>query len=150
MPEATRQTYSYRGDPLVPGFDDSCAIFAFDGHCVLCSTGARWLMRYDGDRKIRFASAQGKVGGALFNHYGVDPDATYLFVNDGRAFTETLGYLEMCKLLGGPWRLFAIAGILPERWLDRAYRFVARNRYRWFGKTGQCALLTQEQRARLI
>ena len=38
-----RPAYAYRDDPDVPKFDDSKALFVFDGVCVLCSGGASWF-----------------------------------------------------------------------------------------------------------
>jgi predicted DCC family thiol-disulfide oxidoreductase YuxK len=141
--------YSYRRDPRVPDFPDDKPLFVFDGYCVLCSTGVRWLMKHGGDR-VRYASAQSPLGEALFRHYGVDPDKTYLLIAEGTASGESTGYLRLCRLLGGRWKLFLAFGLIPRPLRDWIYRVVARNRYRWFGKVGQCALLTEEQKARML
>jgi predicted DCC family thiol-disulfide oxidoreductase YuxK len=58
--------------------------------------------------------------------------------------------LRLCAVLGGAGHLLRAAAIVPERLRDAAYALVARNRYRWFGKVEHCALLTPEQRARLL
>jgi predicted DCC family thiol-disulfide oxidoreductase YuxK len=150
MPDVTREAYSYRSDPAVPAFDDARALFVFDGVCVLCSSGVGWIMRRDRAGKVGFASMQSALGQALYRHYGVPPDDTYLFIRDGRAYTASRGYLEMCKLLGGAWHLARVFRLVPERLRDWIYALVARNRYRWFGKAGYCALLTPDQRARLL
>lgn len=150
MPELKIAPYSYRDDPAVPGFDDSVALFIFDGTCVLCSGGASFLMRHDRRGRVNFTSAQSGLGQALYAHFGIDWNATYLLVTQGRAYTESAGYLKLCAVLGSWWRLLAIGKIVPERWRDALYGLVARNRYRWFGTADQCALLTAEQRSRLI
>jgi predicted DCC family thiol-disulfide oxidoreductase YuxK len=149
MTYTQREPYSYRHDPDVPEFPDDQPLFVFDGHCVLCSSGASWLMKHAPGR-VRFASAQSPLGAALFRHYGLDPDRTYLLVSNGTAAGESTGYLRLCRSLGGRWRLFLIFGVVPRAVRDWAYRVVARNRYRWFGKTEQCALLTPEQRASML
>jgi predicted DCC family thiol-disulfide oxidoreductase YuxK len=100
--------------------------------------------------KVNFASMQSPLGQALYRHFGVPPDDSYLFVSGGRAYTASRGYLEMCKVLGGAWHAARIAAIFPERLRDWVYAAVARNRYRWFGKAEYCGLLTPEQRARLL
>ena len=66
--------YSYRADPAVPAFDDSRPLYVFDGECVLCSRGAAWLMRHDPAGRVRFTSAQGALGRALYAHYGLPVD----------------------------------------------------------------------------
>ena len=150
MPEVTVCAFSSRDDPAVPEFDNDKPLFVFDGACVLCSGGAAWVMRQDRRDRVNFAPAAGALGQALYRHYGIDANETYLLVAQGRAFTATRGYLELCAILGGRLLLLRAAIILPERWCDRLYRIVARNRYRWFGRAEHCALLTPEQRARLL
>lgn len=142
--------YAYRNDPNVPPFDDSKALFVFDGVCVLCSGGASRLIRFDRARCVNFTSAQGPLGQALYRHFGLDMDESYLLIDGGRAYTASVGYLHLCKVLGGPWHLLRIGGIIPPRLRDWAYAQIARNRYRWFGKTNYCMLLSEDQRHRLI
>lgn len=146
----TRPAYSYRNDPQVPPFDDSRPIFVFDNICVLCSGGARFLMRHDRNEAIAFTSAQGPIGQALYRHYGLEMDDSYLFLADGRAYDMSEGYFQLARRLGGIWRLAALARIVPRGLRDAIYRMIARNRYRWFGQAEACALLTQDQKARLL
>lgn len=150
MTRHSLSAFSYRGDPAVPGFDDSRPLFVFDGHCGLCSGGVRWLMHADRKRAIAFTSAQGELGGALYRHYGVEIDATYLLIDRGQAYGMSEGYFRLLPYLGGVWHLWRIVGIVPEFLRDAVYRLVARNRYRWFGKYDYCVLLTDDQRARLL
>jgi predicted DCC family thiol-disulfide oxidoreductase YuxK len=149
MTDVQREPYSYRGDANVPAFPDDKPLFVFDGRCVLCSSGASWLMRH-GKGRVHFASAQSRLGAALFRHYGRDPDQTYLLVSNGTAAGESTGYLRLCRKLGGPWRLLLVFGLVPRAVRDWVYGIVARNRYRWFGKVDQCALLSDEERAQLL
>lgn len=150
MPEIERPAFSWRADPRVPDFDDSRPLFVFDGVCVLCSGGTAFVMRHDDEGRVLMASAQSPLGRALYGHFGIALDDSYLFLRQGRAFTKTAGYLQLFAALGGWWRLLRAARVLPEPWLDWAYDRLAANRYRWFGKTEMCRLLTPEQRQRLI
>lgn len=142
--------HAYHTDPLVPPFDDSKALFVFDGVCVLCSGGASWLMRFDRGQKVNFTPAQGLLGQSLYAHFGMAMDDSYLLIANGKAYTASAGYLQLCKILGGPWHLLRITGLIPAALRDWLYRQIARNRYRWFGKTEFCTLLTANQRRRLI
>lgn len=145
-----RQDYSYRTDPVVPAFDDSRPLFVFDGTCVLCSGGASWIMRHDPRGRIAFTPAQGPLGQALYRHYGIRMDETYLFVANGRAWGMSEGYFRVAEVLGGAWRAAAALRIVPRALRDAAYQQVARNRYHWFGRAEACELLTPEQRERLL
>ncbi|HMS20970.1 thiol-disulfide oxidoreductase DCC family protein [uncultured Sphingorhabdus sp.] len=142
--------YAYRDDPEIPAFDDNKALFVFDGVCVLCSTGATWLMRFDRKRHVNLTSAQGQLGQALYRHFGMELDESYLLIANGCAYTASTGYLKLCQILGGPWHLLRIAGLIPSSIRDWIYGHIAHNRYRLFGKTEFCALLNEEQRQRLI
>ncbi len=143
--------YSYRDDPAVPDFDESRPVFVFDHHCALCGTGVGFIMRHDKRGMIAFTSAQEGLGEALCRHYGVDWDETYLFIRNGRPFIKFDGYFEVARAMGGLWKALIVFRIIPNIILDPIYDLVAKNRYKWFGKTEQaCQVLTEDQRARLI
>lgn len=150
MPELDRPDHSWHDDPAVPAFDDGKGLLVFDGVCVLCSSSSAFVMRRDKARRINMASAQSPLGAALYRHFGLAPDDSYLFLNGGRAFTKTAATFALLRALGGGWRLLGVGRVVPERLRDWLYDRVAANRYRWFGKADHCALLTPEQRARLL
>ena len=143
--------HSYHTDPAVPDFDDSRPVFIFDHHCVLCSSGVSFLMKHDRKGAIAFTSAQEKLGETLCAHFGIDWDESYVFLRNGKAYSKSTGYFEVARALGGIWRLGLVFQIIPRVLRDWIYDAVARNRYSWFGKTDEaCALLTPEQRGRLL
>ncbi|HJQ17932.1 MAG TPA: DCC1-like thiol-disulfide oxidoreductase family protein [Allosphingosinicella sp.] len=150
MPDVSTRSHSYRDDPAVPPFDDSRALFVFDGICVLCSGGASRIMKFDRKARVNFTSMQEPLGQSLYRHYRVSPDESYLLIASGRAYTASRGYLELCAVMGGFWHVLRIGAWIPERLRDRVYAAVARNRYRWFGRVAFCSLLTEEQKARLL
>jgi predicted DCC family thiol-disulfide oxidoreductase YuxK len=141
---------SYRDNPGIPPFDDSRPLFLFDGICVLCSTGVAYLMRHDKQGRIALASAQSKLGGALFGHYGMQIDDSYLLIADGRAYTKVDGWVRVAREMGGIWRIAELMLLVPRPIRDWLYDKLASNRYRLFGQTGYCELLTPEQRERMI
>ena len=107
-------------------------------------------MRRDQEGRVNMASAQSPLGAALYRHFGLALDDTYLFLHGGRAFSKSAGYFELFAFLGGWWRLLEAGRIVPGRLRDWVYDRVAANRYNWFGKTEMCALLSEDQRRRLI
>lgn len=117
---------------------------------MLCSSTSAFVMRRDKTGRVNMASAQSPLGEALYRHFDIALDDSYLFLRDGRAFSKSAGYLSLFGALGGFWHVLNVARILPERARDWLYDKLAANRYRWFGKAEYCALLTPEQRARLL
>jgi predicted DCC family thiol-disulfide oxidoreductase YuxK len=142
-PGGKRQAYSYRHDPAVPPFADDKPVIVFDGHCVLCSGFAQFVIRRDPQRRFRLLAAQSPLGTALYRHYGLDPVEyeSNLLVADGRVWLKSEGSLRILGLLGRPWSWLAAAGrLLPLRLRDALYAIVARNRLRWFGRREICFL----------
>lgn len=145
------EPYSYRRDAAVPDFADDRPLFIFDGVCVLCSSGVRWLLRRDPAGCFRFATAQSPLGRAIYAHYSIEMDETYLLLDEGRVYVKSDGYLRVAAILGGVWRfLGAIARLIPRALRDAAYDVIARHRYRWFGKTEYCALIPPELKERVL
>jgi len=142
--------YSYRNDPAVPEFPDDKPLFIFDGVCVLCSTSARWLMRYDKNDTFRFMPAQSTTGLSIYKHYGIAMNDTYLLLDEGILYRKSDGYLHICSLLGGWWRILLVFHLIPAVVRDTIYDIVARNRYKWFGKTGFCELIPENLKTKLL
>jgi len=139
---ADREAFSYRTDAAVPTFRDDHPIIIFDGKCVLCSRWARFVLRHDRRRRFRLLAAQTALGAALYEHYGLDPVSyeTNILLEDGRAWFKSEGTIRMFEGLGLPWRLLAVARVVPRALRDRLYNVIARNRLRWFGTRETCFL----------
>ncbi|MFC5570552.1 thiol-disulfide oxidoreductase DCC family protein [Lysobacter yangpyeongensis] len=131
---------------------DSRAIVVFDGVCVLCSGWVRFLLRRDRDARYRFAAMQTGRGRDLLLLHGLDPDdpVSFLLVDEGRAWSDTDAIFRVVAGLGGPWRLVRLLTLIPRPWRDRAYRRLARNRYRWFGRHEACVLVQPGHEERFL
>jgi predicted DCC family thiol-disulfide oxidoreductase YuxK len=125
-------------------------LFLFDGVCVLCSTGVAFLMRHDKEGRVALASAQSGLGRTLYARHGMEIDDSYLLIADGRAWTKVDGWVRVAREMGGIWRIAEAMLLVPRPIRDWLYDKLAANRYRLFGKTGYCEILTPEQRTRLV
>jgi len=128
------------------------SVIVFDGVCALCSRWVRFLLRFDRRGRYRFAAMQGVHGRALLQLHGLDPDdpLSFLLVEQGRAWSDTDAIARVLAGLGGAWRAAHLLRLVPRSWRDRAYRALARNRYRWFGRHERCFLPTPAQAARFL
>jgi predicted DCC family thiol-disulfide oxidoreductase YuxK len=135
-----RGLFSWRADADVPRFDDEHPLIVFDGECVLCSANARFVLSRDRRRRFRLTTAQGPLGAALYRHFGLraDEEGTILVLQDGRLLTDSAAAIAIPSGLGWPWRAAAALRIVPRPMRDRIYRWVARNRFRWFGRRDSC------------
>lgn len=131
---------------------DDGAILVFDGVCMLCSRSVAFIVERDRAGRFRFAAMQSAKGRSLLLEHGLDPDDPLsLLVLDGQgAWSDSEAVLRVMATFGGLWTLAGLARVVPRRWRDAAYRVVARNRYRWFGRRDACLVPTPELRARFL
>tara|TARA_R110001599_G_C12073197_1_gene644301 strand:- start:347 stop:808 length:462 start_codon:yes stop_codon:yes gene_type:complete len=148
---AERTAYSYREDPAVPAFDDGGQIAVMDGHCALCSWGARTIAKLDKAGTFRLCPTQSKTGDALVRHFGLDPGdpETWLFIEEGQAWSGMEAIIRIGARLGGAGRLASLLRVLPRGLREWIYRRIAHNRYR-FGKSDMCATPDEKLCRRLI
>ena len=73
-----------------------------------------------------------------------------LLLSGGQLYSHSSAVLRIARGLGGGWAMVGVGGLLPRTWRDALYRFIARNRYRWFGRQESCMLPTPELRARFL
>ncbi len=118
----------------------------FDGVCNLCNSAVQFIIRHDSRATFKFIPIQSDRGAAVCRAYGFDPEdiRTFVLVRSGRCYLRSSAAIEVAVQLGGLWRLFAVFKLLPERWRDRIYTFVAENRYQWFGKRDSCLVPSED------
>ena len=116
------------------------AVWVFDSDCALCDWGVRFTLRYEKSASIRFVSIQSAAGRSLGLSYGVDPDdpGTFLFIENGSAREKSDAFIALARHLRPPAGFLTAIAVVPKPWRDRAYDWIARNRYRIFGRTDAC------------
>jgi predicted DCC family thiol-disulfide oxidoreductase YuxK len=115
--------------------------------CVLCSANAAFVLRHDRAGRFRLASMQGEAGAALYRRFGIDPanPETMIVVDGDRALRDSDAVLAIWAGLDRPWNALAVLRIVPRWARDPVYRWVARHRYRLFGRRSACWIPTPEQ-----
>ena len=133
-------------------------VVLYDGVCGLCNRLNRFLLRRDRHGRILFAALQGQVARETLARHKANPsdlDTVYVMADwqtpRERALSRSRGVLYAVGQLGGGWKILATLGTLvPPPLADLAYRLVARNRYRIFGKYDSCPIPPPEWRARFL
>ena len=131
---------------------NSQAILLFDGVCNLCNGFVQFILLRDQAGYFQFASLQSDEGQALLREHGLEADAldTVVLIEDGKAHTHSEVALRVAPRLDGFWGWVRMFRILPAGFRDWVYNWVARNRYRWFGKQEQCMLPRPEWKDRFL
>ena len=127
-------------------------VLLFDGVCNLCHGTVRFLIERDPAARIRYAPLQSEIGRALLTRFGLDPDAldTMVLVDAEGAHPRSTGVLRALRVLGPPWSWLQPLMLVPQPLRDILYGWVARNRYRWFGKKDACPMPRPEWRERFL
>lgn len=124
----------------------------FDGVCRLCTGTVLFVIRRDRRKRFRFASMQSRLGQELLRRFGLSPDTltTFVLVEAGEHFTKSTAALRVAAGLGGGWPLASVLLAVPRPIRDAVYDWVAKNRYRWFGRLDQCLVPVPDVRDRFI
>lgn len=127
-------------------------ILLFDGHCNLCNGSIQWVLGRDRAGLFRFASLQSEVGEDLQRAYGLDTKDidSVVLIHEGRAYLKSEAALRTAGLLGGGYKLAKGLLAVPAGLRNWVYDLVARNRYRWFGRSEECWLPRPEWKERFL
>lgn len=132
-------------------------IVLYDGLCGMCDAVVQFLLRHDSKRVFLFAAQQGQTAHKLLQRHGVDPAAAqtiFLIENYDSPQEEVLSKsdaaLSIARALGGLWTLALVARLLPRSIRDACYDWIARNRYKFFGRRTACRIPDAEVQHRFI
>jgi predicted DCC family thiol-disulfide oxidoreductase YuxK len=125
-------------------------IVFFDGECMLCNRSVDFLLKADKKKHLRFASLQSGYLKNLTFHDNLPEDDSIIFYDEGRLYTLSSAVLKIAAYLPMPYKLAVVFKIIPRPWRDSIYRFIARHRFRWFGKRQTCRMPDDESRNRIL
>ncbi|MEL3974248.1 thiol-disulfide oxidoreductase DCC family protein [Rossellomorea oryzaecorticis] len=126
-------------------------IILFDGICNLCSSSVRFIIQRDPGGEFKFASLQSEAGKQYIEQYNIHKTIdSIVFIKDGKVYLESTAALKIASRLKWPWRILGILLGIPKPVRDRLYKWIAKNRYKWFGRNESCMLPTKENRDRFI
>jgi predicted DCC family thiol-disulfide oxidoreductase YuxK len=127
------------------------AIVLFDGVCNFCCASVQFIIARDPHGHFQFASQQSDTGRALLEKSGLPLTMeTFVLIEDGTTYTRSAAGLKVARRLTFPWPLFCVGWLIPGFIRDAAYRWIAKNRYRWFGQKETCWIPSPEIRARFM
>ncbi|RWX00360.1 thiol-disulfide oxidoreductase DCC family protein [Flavobacterium cerinum] len=128
-------------------------IILFDGVCNLCDSTVQFIIKHDKKDIFRFVALQSKFGEKIIKHIGLDRSKTDSII----LYEPGLSYLykseaafKIANELGGVYSLISIFSILPKWLTNKVYDYIARNRYKWYGKKDECMLPTPEMKAKFL
>ena len=118
----------------------SHSILIFDGECNLCNNWVNLVIRFDKKQRFKFCTLQSQIGRKLIGkQFSLDTfPETVLLLENGKLYTHSTAALNIVQHLAFPVSLLAVFKIIPVKMRDGMYNWIARNRYKWFGKRQSC------------
>jgi len=127
-------------------------IILFDGVCNLCNGAVTFIIKRDPKNNFKFAALQSDTGKELLVKHQINPQETdsIVLVRGDYAFAKASAALRIAQKMSGGWPLLYGFKIIPKFISSAVYDFIARNRYRWFGKQESCMIPTPELRSKFL
>jgi predicted DCC family thiol-disulfide oxidoreductase YuxK len=104
-----------------------------------------FAIRKDKKKYLRFAPLQSEIAKKLLKE-NMQPASlsSVILIDKGKIFTQSSAALRICKYLKGRWKLLYGLIVIPKFLRDAVYNFIAKNRYKWFGKKESCMVPTPD------
>lgn len=125
-------------------------VILFDGYCNLCNSSVKFILKHELDQRFRFAALQSKTAKSILKNFpDVSISDSVLLVDGEKIYQHSSAALRIAKHLRW-FRVLYFLIFFPSWLRDPLYRFIARNRYRWFGKTDNCMVPDESIRSRFL
>jgi predicted DCC family thiol-disulfide oxidoreductase YuxK len=128
------------------------SIIFFDGVCNLCNASIDFIIKRDRKNRFLVGALQDEYSRKVLAQYNVNENYldSLVLLQNGKIFYKSTAALKIARSLSGIWPIFYPLILLPKRFRDLLYDWIASNRYTWFGKKNTCRLPTPEEKAKFL
>ncbi|MGZ8558129.1 MAG: thiol-disulfide oxidoreductase DCC family protein [Chitinophagaceae bacterium] len=126
-------------------------LILFDGVCNYCNAMVNFAIKNDKKGILKFAPLQSEAGKRLKEEHKIAPGVdSVIYIENGKVYTHSDAAIRIAKYLQWPAKAFYGFIIVPRFIRQPFYKWIARNRYKWFGKKDECMVPTKEVRERFL
>ncbi|MFV8327059.1 thiol-disulfide oxidoreductase DCC family protein [Flavobacterium sp. ZS1P14] len=128
-------------------------IILFDGVCNLCHSAVQFVIKHDKNDIFRFVSLQSNLGQEITKHIGIDTkniDSIILYQPGIAYYYKSEAVIKIAASLGGIYYFGTLFSLFATSFNNRIYDYIAKNRYKWFGKKESCMIPTRELKAKFL
>jgi predicted DCC family thiol-disulfide oxidoreductase YuxK len=128
-------------------------VILFDGVCNLCNNAVKIVIKFDQKNTFLFAAIQSESGKKIIEYLDIDTSKTdSIILYEPRVSYEikSTAALNVMNGFGGIWKITTLAFIFPKVFRDFIYDYIAKNRYKWFGKKDNCMIPTTALKAKFL
>jgi predicted DCC family thiol-disulfide oxidoreductase YuxK len=126
-------------------------VVLFDGVCNYCNSWINFAIRHDKKGLLKFAPLQSSAGDRLSRQYNITAGTnSVILIEKGKVYSHSGAAIRIARFLQWPARMLYVFIAIPKFIRDPVYKWVARNRYKWFGRRETCMIPGPEVRARFL
>ena len=128
-------------------------IILFDGVCNLCDAAVQFVIEHDKKDQFRFVALQSELGQQILKHIGINPaniDSVILYQPGIAYYYKSAAAIEIARSLGGFLHFGTIFKLIPTGIRNQLYDYVAKNRYKWYGKKESCLVPSAENKTKFL
>lgn len=129
-------------------------IIFFDGVCNLCNGFIDYVIKRDTNKIIFYVSLQSEFSKETLKKHDIILDDTYntiYYYSKGKLYSQSSAILNIFLELSTFHKIFGKTCLLIPKFIrDAAYVFIAKNRYKFFGKKESCRLPTPQEKKQFI
>lgn len=127
-------------------------IILFDGVCNMCNASVNFIIDRDKSGKFKFASLQSDIGKSLLLKFHEDADKldSVVLITGDKLYDKSSAALKIASMLPFPYPVSILFRVFPKALRDLVYDYIAKNRYKWFGKKDACRIPDADTRSRFL
>ncbi len=127
-------------------------ILLFDGDCSVCNKSVQFVLKWNQEDNIEFASLQSEIGKSILQHFDLNFSdlSTVVFIDKNQAFIQSDAALQVCNYLGSPIKYLNLLKVIPKAIRNFIYDLIAKNRHLIIRKKYKCIIPTMEMKRRFL
>ena len=125
----------------------------FDGVCNLCNASVQYIIKHDKKDRFRFTAIQSEIGQEIIKTHQIDTfkmDSIILYSEKKRISDKSSAALKIAMILGFPISVLGVFWIVPPFIRNWVYDYIAKNRYKWYGKRDNCMVPSPELQKKFL
>ena len=138
---------------MIEKLEHNKQLILFDGVCNLCNSSVQYVIKRDKKDRFRYAALQSEIGQDIIEKFHIDTsktDSIILYSNEKGISYKSTAALKIASNLGFPTNILSVFLIIPAIIRNVVYDFIAKNRYKWYGKKDHCMIPTPELKSKFL
>jgi len=127
-------------------------LILFDGYCLLCDWSVQFILKRDYRKVFTFVSLQSDSGKRILSKYSLSIayDSSVILIANEKIYFESDAVFKILRNLRGPWAFLYVFIYLPKKFRDLIYRYISKNRFKWFEKKQDCYIPSTDEKNRFL